>query len=141
MKRFIFASHHSMATGMKDTMEFLTKTEDPIYDISAYMNDAGDEDLASRVAELFSEFDPDDKVVIMTDLMSGSVNQKFFPYINDHVFLISGTNVPLAMQLMIVDEDMLDWDFVEDCIDEAKDQLVFINEWQKENSSEDDEDE
>jgi len=137
MKRFIFASHHSMATGMKDTMEFLTKTEDPIYDISAYMNDAGDEDLASRVAELFSEFDPDDKVVIMTDLMSGSVNQKFFPYINDHVFLISGTNVPLAMQLMIVDEDMLDWDFVEDCIDEAKDQLVFINKWQKENSSED----
>ena len=69
MKRFVFASHHSMATGMKDTMEFLTKSEDPIYDISAYMNEAQDEDLAAVVAELFATFDPEDKVVIMTDLM------------------------------------------------------------------------
>ncbi len=140
MKRFVFASHHSMATGMKDTMEFLTKTEDPIYDIAAYMNAAGDEDLESVVADLFAQFDPDDKVIIMTDLMSGSVNQKFFPYINDHVFLISGTNVPLAMQLMIVDEDMLDWDYIVDCIDEAREQIVFINDWQQKNAA-DDEDE
>ncbi len=140
MKRFVFASHHSMAAGMKDTMEFLTKTEDPIYDISAYMNDSGDEDLAARVDELFSTFDPEDTVVIMTDLMSGSVNQKFFPYINDHVFLISGVNVPMAMQLMIVDEDMLTWDYIQECLDEAKDQLVFINDWQLQNSA-DDEDE
>ncbi|MCC8168032.1 MAG: PTS sorbitol transporter subunit IIB [Clostridiales bacterium] len=137
MKRFVFASHHSMATGMKDTMEFLTKSEDPIYDISAYMNEAQDEDLAAVVAELFATFDPEDKVVIMTDLMSGSVNQKFFPYMNDHVFLLSGTNVPLAMQLMIADEDELTWDFVLECLDEAKEQLVFINDWQKQNAAED----
>ncbi len=135
MKRFVFASHHSMAAGMKDTMEFLTKSEDALYDISAYMNAAGDEDLESVVKELFATFSPDDTVVVMTDLMSGSVNQKFFPYMNDHVFLLSGVNVPLAMQLMIVDEEMLTWDYIQECVEEARNQLIFINDWQKQNSS------
>lgn len=138
MKRFVFASHHSMATGMKDTMEFLTKTEDPLYDISAYMGESGDEDLAGRVAELFGGFGPEDKVVIFTDLMSGSVNQKFFPYINDHVFLVSGANVPLAMQLMLADEDELTDAYVRETIDEAREQLIFINDWQKEAAADDD---
>lgn len=137
MKRFVFATHHSMATGMRDTLEFLTKSSDPLYDISAYMNANGDEDLETVVADLFAGFDPDDTVVIMTDLMSGSVNQKFFPYMNDHVFLVSGVNVPLAMQLMIADEEDLNSDYVQECVEEAREQLVFINEWQKQNSAED----
>ena len=140
MKRFVFATHHSMASGMKDTMEFLTKSEDALYDISAYMGESQDEDLTARVAELFGGFAPEDKVVIFTDLMSGSVNQKFFPYINNHVFLLSGANVPLAMQLMLADEDELTDEFVRESLEEAKNQLIFINDWQKE-ISESDEDE
>lgn len=140
MKRFVFASHHSMATGMRDTMEFLTKTSDPIYDISAYMNATGDENLEAVVADLFAGFAPEDTIVIMTDLLSGSVNQKFFPYMNDHVFLLSGVNVPLAMQLMIADEEDLTSDFIQECLAEAREQIVFVNEWEKQNSV-DDEDE
>ena len=135
MKRFVFATHHSMAAGMKDTMEFLTKTDDALYDISAYMGESQDEDLESRVAELFASFDPDDKVVIFTDLMSGSVNQKFFPYMNDHVYLLSGANVPLAMQIMLVGEEDITDAYISECVEEARNQLVFINEWQKENAA------
>ncbi|MCD7946488.1 MAG: PTS sorbitol transporter subunit IIB [Clostridiales bacterium] len=127
MKRYVFATHHSMATGLRDTMEFLTKTEDALYDISAYMNAAGDEDLASVVADLFAGFDPEDTVVIITDLMSGSVNQKFFPYIGEKVFLLSGVNVPLAMQLMLADEDELTCDFIEECVEEARSRLLLLN--------------
>ena len=137
MKRFVFATHHSMASGMLDTMQFLTKSEDAMYDISAYMGESQDEDLEGRVAELFKTFDPGDKVVIFTDLMSGSVNQKFFPYINDHVFLLSGANVPLAMQIMLVDEDDITGEYIRECVEEARNQLIFINDWQKEQAAED----
>ncbi len=126
-----------MATGLKDTMEFLTKVDDPIYDVSAYMNATGDEDLASVVADLFATFDPDDKVVVMTDLMSGSVNQKFFPYMNDHVLLLSGVNVPLAMQLMLADEDDLTPEYIEECVQEARDQLLLLNTREAEESEDD----
>ncbi len=137
MKRYVFASHHSMATGLADTMEFLTKCDDPMYDLSAYMNDTGDEDFAAVVEDLFSGFDPDDTVVVMTDLMSGSVNQKFFPYMNDHVFLLSGVNVPLAMQLMLADEEDLTPDFINECVQEARDQLLLLNTRESEESEED----
>ena len=137
MKRFIFATHHSMASGMKDTMEFLTKSEDAMYDISAYMGESQDEDLEGRVAALMAGFDPADKVVIFTDLMSGSVNQKFFPYMNDHVFLLSGANVPLAMQVLLAEEDDITEDFIRECVTEAREQLIYINDWQKEQEAED----
>ena len=137
MKRYIFATHHSMAAGMKDTMEFLTKTEDALYEISAYMGESADEDLESRVAELFATFDPEDHVVIFTDLMSGSVNQKFFPYINDHVLLFAGVSVPLAMSLLFAEEADLTEDYARESIVEAREQMVFINDWQKEQEAED----
>lgn len=114
-------------------MEFLTGGAGPLYDISAYMNGSGDEDLETVVADLFADFAPEDTVLIMTDLMSGSVNQKFFPYINDHVFLLTGVNVPLALQLMLADEEQLTADFVQECVKEAQKQIVFVNEWQKQN--------
>ncbi|MCD7737769.1 MAG: PTS sorbitol transporter subunit IIB [Lachnospiraceae bacterium] len=137
MKRYVFATHHSMASGLKDTMEFLTKSDDPIYDVSAYMNEAGDEDLAAVVAELFSQFDSTDTVVVMTDLMSGSVNQKFFPYMNEHVFLLSGVNVPLAMQLLLTDEEELTADYIEECVQEARSQLLLLNTRQADEGDED----
>ena len=122
---------------MKDTMEFLTKSEDAMYDISAYMGESQDEDLEGRVAALMAGFDPADKVVIFTDLMSGSVNQKFFPYMNDHVFLLSGANVPLAMQVLLAEEDDITEDFIRECVTEAREQLIYINDWQKEQEAED----
>ena len=122
---------------MKDTMEFLTKSEDAMYDISAYMGESQDEDLEGRVAALMAGFDPADKVVIFTDLMSGSVNQKFFPYMNDHVFLLSGANVPLAMQVLLAEEDDITEDFIRECVSEAREQLIYINDWQKEQEAED----
>ena len=36
MRRFIFASHHKLAYGLKDTVDFLTGATKTIYDINAY---------------------------------------------------------------------------------------------------------
>ncbi len=137
MKRYVFATHHSMASGLKDTMKFLTGTDDPVYDISAYMNESGDEDLSAVVSQLFSQFDQSDTIIVMTDLMSGSVNQKFFPYMNDHVFLLSGVNVPLAMQLMLAEEEEITPDYIEECVQEARSQLLCLNTRQADEGEED----
>ena len=38
MRRFVIASHHRMARGLKETLEFLTSRSD-IVDISAYVDE------------------------------------------------------------------------------------------------------
>lgn len=137
MKRYVFASHHSMASGLRDTIQFLTSTDAALYDISAYMNEAGDEDLGAVVDELFEQFSPTDTVVVMTDIMSGSVNQKFYPHMGERTFLISGANVPLAMQLVLADERELTADYVQECVEEARNQIVLLNTFQVAGSDED----
>ena len=53
MRRYIIASHHLLAHGLKDTLNFLTSM-DGIIDISAYMDDT---DLPTQIKELFDSFD------------------------------------------------------------------------------------
>ena len=38
---------------------------------------------------------------MMTDMLGGSVNQQFCPYVNDHRHLICGINLPCALSLVI----------------------------------------
>lgn len=137
MKRYVFASHHSMATGLRDTIEFVTNTDAALYDISAYMNEAGDEDLAAVVDALFEQFSPDDTVVVMTDMMSGSVNQKFVPHMGERTFLVSGVNAPLAMQLVLTDEKDLTIEYIQNCVEEARNHIVLLNTYEVAGSDED----
>lgn len=51
MRRFIFASHHKLAYGLKDTVDFLTGATKTIYDINAYLDDET-KDIDTVVAEL-----------------------------------------------------------------------------------------
>ena len=127
MRRFVFASHHYMAHGLKDTVDFLTNQAKKIYDINAYVEEEK-KDLDVVVKELFASFDPDDEVIVLTDLMGGSVYQKFFPYMNDHVHVICGMNLPLAMSFLLASEDQtLTQESVDAIIEECKKQIVYVN--------------
>ncbi len=120
MRRFVFASHHYMAHGLKDTVDFLTNQAKKIYDINAYVEEEK-KDIDVVVKELFASFDPDDEVIVLTDLMGGSVYQKFFPYMNDHVHVICGMNLPLAMSFLLASEDQtLTQESVDAIIEECK---------------------
>ena len=62
MRRFIFASHHKLAYGLKDTVNFLTNSTKDIYDINAYLDDG--ENIDEIVPQLFQSFDPEDEVIV-----------------------------------------------------------------------------
>lgn len=127
MRRFVFASHHYLAHGLKDTVDFLTNQAKKIYDINAYIEEEK-KDIDSVIQELFAAFDPDDEVIVLTDLMGGSVYQKFFPYMNDHVHVICGMNLPLAMSFLLADENTaFTKESVERLIEECKKQIVYVN--------------
>ncbi len=127
MRRYVFASHHGMANGLKDTIQFLTSTDAALYDVCAYMGETGDEDLAAVVDALFGQFSPDDTVVVMTDIMSGSVNQAFYPHMGERVLLVAGVNAPLALQLVLADEEELTAEYVQGCVEAARSQIVLLN--------------
>lgn len=141
MRRFIVASHHKLAYGMKDTLQFLTnysKAANDIIDINAY-SEEGEDDITDKVDKIFASFDPKDEVIVLTDMMGGSVNQKFYNHMNDHVHVICGFNLPLAMSLLLQpEEEKLNSLQVEKIVSECQKQLIYVNDI---NNNIDDEDE
>lgn len=127
MRQFIIASHHRMAEGLKDTLAFVTSRTEHVHAIAAYVEDTLV--LEDQIRELFKSFAPEDEVVVMTDLMAGSVNQKLYPYKNEHVHLIAGINLPAAIALLFLPEDRyLQAEDIRGVLAEAREQLVYINE-------------
>lgn len=127
MRRFIFASHHKLAYGLKDTVDFLTGATKTIYDINAYLDDET-KDIDTVVAELFASFDDEDEVVVLVDMMGGSVYQKFYPYMSEKVHVICGMNLPMALSFVLAPEDeCLTSEKVEQVLTDCKNQLVYVN--------------
>lgn len=91
--------------------------------ICAYVDETP---LDHQVAELFSTFDPEDEVIILTDIMQGSVNQAFAPYVGEHVFLVAGVNVALALELAFAAEPITAAD-IEASIEMARQSICLMN--------------
>lgn len=127
MVNFVMATHYTMPTGLKETVEFLTGVEENIYDLSAYTNDSYN--LKNEVSKLFAQFDKSDTVIIMTDIFSGSVNQCFFPYLNENVHLITGINAPLALELILSSEEAISPEYIAEKVKEAQNSIIYVNQW------------
>lgn len=126
MRRVVLASHHTLADGMKDTIQFLSGVNN-VYAISAYVDEKRIED---QIEELFKTFDQTDEIFILTDMLGGSVNQKFYGMVNDHTHVICGMNLPLALTLALHSEVDLTKEQVNQMVEEARNQLIYLNTYQ-----------
>ena len=82
-------------------------------------------------------------MIVLTDLMAGSVNQKFMPRIaRPHTHLLTGMNLSLAMALTAVEstDSYLTEERINQIVDEARNQVQYVN-VALQALSEDDEDE
>lgn len=126
MRRYIFASHYRLAYGLKDTINYITNRGKTIYDINAYIDNKIS--LDTQIKELFDSFSPEDEVIILADLLGGSVYQSFFPYMSNKVHVICGMNLPLAMSVLLFPDDIpFSEESINSIIDECKSQIVYVN--------------
>ena len=117
MKRLIvIASHNHMASGVQSTLEFI----------------AGKQKNVKAI-------DENTEVVVFTDMMAGSVNQKFFPYrTRPHTHIITGMNLPavLAVAMESTDE-YISIDTIHKIINESRQALQYVNEFSSDDDEED----
>ena len=102
MRRLVIASHERMAEGVKNTLDFITNSSFSVYAVNAYTTQIP---LENQLQSVFEEFETEDEIVILTDMLTGSVNQACIPYRNDHVFLITGFNIPAALEILLYPQD------------------------------------
>lgn len=139
MKRILVtASHHKMADGLKDTLEFVSGGVQETMALSAYLDN---QPVEEAVAELMDQFEEEDEVIILTDITGGSVNQKFFPYRNrPHTHIVSGMNLPLAIQIaMTPQDDYISPEQMRTMVENAKNEIKYVNDIAMDDGDDEDE--
>ena len=137
MKKIIIATHHSLAKGFKSTLEYIVPNTVEVIDINGYIENTS---IENQIDEALKNFDQDDQIIVFTDLLGGSVNQEFAKRIGDNkIELIAGANLPLIMTIVLgMNEDKLSSEAIQQAVEEARSQIVYVNDTLKEQEIDED---
>lgn len=127
-RHIIIASHSTLAAGIAETLRFFEGEGLKLTVITAYVDNKPIEDT---IRDIFKDYNEDDEYIILTDLMAGSVNQKFVGHIfnKEHVHLISGMNLSLAMAITMEPKDSyISEKRINEIIEESRKQIIYVNE-------------
>ncbi|MDU1358459.1 MAG: hypothetical protein E6932_26980 [Citrobacter freundii] len=135
-RTIVLASHHRLADGLKDTLEFISGGSQDVVAMAAYLDN---QPVEKQVDTLMAALPADRDVIVLTDITAGSVNQKFFRYrTRPHTHIISGMNLPLALGVTMEPTDQYISDSrIDALIQEAKNAIVNVNEIQVEADDDD----
>lgn len=89
-----------MAIGMKETLNMIIGDDKNVLAFAAYINGSTAEiEKVKRMVETNKK----EQFIILTDLLGGSVNNEMMQLLenNNNVKLVTGMNLPLAMQLQL----------------------------------------
>ena len=124
MKQILIATHGKMASGIRYTAELIVGKMAEITTIDAHVTP--EDNVEKKFEEYFAQHE-NDRIFVFTDLMGGSVNQKLLGYSQkENVTLITGTNLPVLMQVMMADDDVTEEE-IQEFIDDAREELQVVD--------------
>lgn len=125
-RKLVLASHGKLASGIKSSLELICGGNTDIETLDCYLSE--EFDLEKAVNELITRYG-DHELVVVTDLLGGSVNNEFLAHIQrKNFYLVAGMNLPflieLTMQLQIAESLSL---LIETSLTAAKQTIQFCN--------------
>ena len=123
MRKYVLATHGKMAEGMLTTIEMLAGTQENLTCINAYTDECPDPlPELKRIVEANSEAE----IVIMTDLLGGSVNNNASSLLSDpRIHVVAAFFAVIGILLSAEDQDTAS--VIESAVAEAKDMMVYCN--------------
>ncbi len=123
MNQIIIAAHSKLAKGILDAISFFKPGINNVETINAYIDDTDFEEDFIKMIEKYK----DKNIIVLTDLIGGSINQIAFKNLRNYKYqLISGVNLPLALEIVFATED-IDDEFIENAIKNAQKEICYMN--------------
>ena len=97
--RFVMATHGTFAVGIKESIKLIAGEFKNLKALSCYMKE--DFNLKDEIDKILLE-GKGEEIIVVTDIFGGSVNNAFVERIpeNKNLFVISGLNLPLMLELL-----------------------------------------
>ncbi|BDR60064.1 PTS sugar transporter subunit IIA [Lactobacillus xylocopicola] len=126
--KIILVSHGKLAKGMKDTVEMIAGKQDNLEAYEAYEHGTSDERFIAQVKKSIYANRGND-VIIVTDLLGGSVNNEMVRLLEgrENLFLMTGMNLPLIMTLITTVNETFNEETILSAIGEGKQGVLFVN--------------
>lgn len=106
MRQYILASHGGFSKGIYESIKIIVGEQPNVHIVSAFVD--GNNDLEILVNEVLQKVNEEDEIIVCSDVFGGSVNNEFMKQLGKrkNLYLITGMNLPLLMQLFLsVEED------------------------------------
>lgn len=129
MKHVLIATHGKMASGIRYTAEMIAGEQTDVTTMDAYVD--AEIDLEKELDHYFMER-KGERIIVLTDLMGGSVNQKLMQYAakDEKITLITGINLPMLIQIFFADENISEEE-LQEFIEEARQELQIVGRIEK----------
>ena len=122
MLRILISSHGHFASGMKSSVEILMGPNPRITVFDAYVDQ---DSVQEHLDEFYSTVEPDDQVLLLSDLYGGSVNQVMYTYLTKpNTTLIAGVNLALVLELAVKEE--IDPEDLEALVEQSRSMLRIV---------------
>ncbi|MCT6889260.1 PTS sugar transporter subunit IIA [Lactobacillus kullabergensis] len=104
MRKFVLASHGSLAEGIKNSVEMISGKQNNLY---AFCMKEGESPtvLKERIEKILFNSDKKDEIVLVSDFPGGSVNTLLMSFLTqNNIYLVSGMNSMLVLNLLLSKE-------------------------------------
>ena len=124
--KLVIATHGNFAKGILDSLQMIAGEQKDVLAICAYTEK--NIDYSILFEQVVSKHDyTKEKLLIITDLLGGSVNNEFMKYQNTYAFtLIAGLNLSLLLELTLNSHELTD-EKINDIIKRNKDFIVICH--------------
>ncbi len=124
-RQFFIATHGGMARGIKESLDILVGNTENVTVINCFTDVP---DPKPFIDEFFKNLSDDDELIVLTDILAGSINQIFIHHLPQRPFhLITGINLPLVLQMALCFDDEVTENFIMDTIEASKNEIKYVN--------------
>ena len=126
MIKFVLASHGELAEGIYSSVRLILGESADLHTVCAYTQ--GPDDILIKIGKLFETFEETDEIIVMTDLLGGSVNSAFGQLLTKSTFwLVAGVSLGLVMELLLIKEGDEIQKKIEEALENARKMMWVCN--------------
>ena len=105
MRHYVIASHGGFSKGIYESIKIIIGEQAGVDIITAFID--GKNDIEVLVNGTLEKIPSSDEIIVCTDVFGGSVKTKFMKQLKTrkNLYLITGMNLPLLMQLFLSAEE------------------------------------
>ena len=125
MRKILLATHGDFAAGILNAAELILGKIENVQVLCAYLDPT--ENFSEKAKTVVSSIAEGDEMIVVTDIFGGSVNNEFIKYL-DHqgMYLISGLNLPLLIELVLSQENDTE-KMISEIISQMSKQICYCN--------------